>query len=421
MGKPFGTRRRAAPPLIVVVALLAVAAPANAAPATIGQLGPSNPPVICTGGPADFFNSAVSSGSSYVVPPGYTRITSWSTNAGAGAGQTLKLKVFRLVSGTTYLVVAHDGPRSLTPSTLNTFTVNIPVQPGDFVGLNDQNAPSAHSACVYSTGNLVDTYVQTGIGDGADGTTETINGTTSGYRANLSVTLAAQPVVTSVAPSSGATSGGTSVTITGHDFTGATAVSFGGVAAPSFTVKSDTSVTAVAPAGAAGSVDVTVTTPAGQSALSAADRFMYVAPAVTSVAPAKGPRTGGTSVTITGQNFTGATAVSFGGVPAKSFTVESDASIAAVAPAAAAGSVDVTVTTPFGRSTTSTADRFTFEQVCVVPKLTGKTLKAAKKALRKAHCGLGKVTGPKTGKVRHQSRKRGKSLPAGTKVNVTLA
>jgi beta-lactam-binding protein with PASTA domain len=56
-----------------------------------------------------------------------------------------------------------------------------------------------------------------------------------------------------------------------------------------------------------------------------------------------------------------------------------------------------------------------------VPKLKGKTLKAAKKALKNAHCGLGTVTGPKTGTVKHQSRKRGKTLPAGTKVNITLA
>jgi PASTA domain len=79
----------------------------------------------------------------------------------------------------------------------------------------------------------------------------------------------------------------------------------------------------------------------------------------------------------------------------------------------------VTVTTSFGRSATSAADRFTFEQACVVPKLKGKSLEDAKKALRKAHCRLGKVTG--SGHVKHQSRKRGPDLAAGTKVGVVLA
>src|SRR5690349_11974391 len=64
-------------------------------------------------------------------------------NAAVGAGQTLKLKVFRYLHGSIYLVVAHDGPRSLTPGVINTFEVSIPVQAGDVIGLNDQNASTA--------------------------------------------------------------------------------------------------------------------------------------------------------------------------------------------------------------------------------------------------------------------------------------
>jgi PASTA domain len=59
---------------------------------------------------------------------------------------------------------------------------------------------------------------------------------------------------------------------------------------------------------------------------------------------------------------------------------------------------------------------------CVVPKLKGKTLSAAKTALKAAHCALGKVTpkGQTMGTVKKQSPKAGKVLPAGSKVNVTL-
>jgi hypothetical protein len=64
-------------------------------------------------------------------------------------------------------------------------------------------------------------------------------------------------------------------------------------------------------------------------------------------------------VIITGTNLTGATAVMFGGLAAGSFTVNSATQITATSPAGSAGTVDVTVTTAGGTSTTSSADKFT--------------------------------------------------------------
>jgi hypothetical protein len=89
----------------------------------------------------------------------------------------------------------------------------------------------------------------------------------------------ALPTVTSVSPSSGSTAGGTSVTITGTNLNGASAVSFGATPASTFTVNSSTSITATSPAQGAGTVDVTVTSPAGTSTTSAADHFTYTAAA----------------------------------------------------------------------------------------------------------------------------------------------
>ncbi len=94
----------------------------------------------------------------------------------------------------------------------------------------------------------------------------------------VSQTIVAHPVVTSLSPSTGPTTGGTSVIITGSNFTGATAVTFGGVAATSFTVNSDIQITATSPPGAAGAVHVQVTTPGGPSATSASDQFTYITP-----------------------------------------------------------------------------------------------------------------------------------------------
>jgi hypothetical protein len=82
------------------------------------------------------------------------------------------------------------------------------------------------------------------------------------------------PVVTLVNPNHGPLVGGTSVAISGQFFTGATAVRFGTNSA-TFTVNSDTSITATAPAGAAGTVDITVTAPGGTSALVNADHYLY--------------------------------------------------------------------------------------------------------------------------------------------------
>jgi hypothetical protein len=83
-----------------------------------------------------------------------------------------------------------------------------------------------------------------------------------------------EPTVTNVNPNTGPTSGGTSVTITGTNFSGATAVSFGSNAAASFTVNSATQITATSPTGV-GTVDVTVTNQNGTSATSSGDRFTY--------------------------------------------------------------------------------------------------------------------------------------------------
>jgi hypothetical protein len=178
-------------------------------------------------------------------------------------------------------------------------------------------------------------------------------------------TYAAAPTVTGISPTNGPAAGGTPVMITGTDFTGATAVQFGTAPALSFMVVSATSITADSPAGT-GTVDVTVTTPSGQSATSSADQFTYVpAPTVIAVSPGFGPAAGGSVVTITGSNFAGATAVDFGKNAAPNFTVVSNTSIAALSPPGT-GVVDVVVTSPGGKSATSTSDLFTY-----APTVTG--------------------------------------------------
>ena len=87
---------------------------------------------------------------------------------------------------------------------------------------------------------------------------------------------AAAPTVTGISPASGAAGGGDTVTVTGTGFTSATSVQFGSVAATNLSIVSDTQLTVTSPPpNASGTVDVTVTTSTGTSAISAADQFTY--------------------------------------------------------------------------------------------------------------------------------------------------
>lgn len=178
--------------------------------------------------------------------------------------------------------------------------------------------------------------------------------------------LAPVAVTTAVTPASGPTTGGTTVTITGTGFSGATRVAFGAVAATSFTVVSNTEITAVTPVQPAGVRPVLVTTTLGgtNAALGPPDSFSYIAPipSVASVSPQSGPVSGGTTVTITGTGFTGTTKVAFGAVAAVSFAVVSDTEITAVTPAQPAGTRVVHVTTAGGVTSPSAgpSDEFTY-------------------------------------------------------------
>ena len=83
-------------------------------------------------------------------------------------------------------------------------------------------------------------------------------------------------------------------------------------------------------------------------------------PHVTGVQPDAGPAAGGTVVTITGTNFSGATAVHFGSAEASEVEVESASEITAISPPGG-GTVDVTVTNPEGVSDTSPVNQFTYQ------------------------------------------------------------
>jgi C1A family cysteine protease len=217
------------------------------------------------------------------------------------------------------------------------------------------------------------------------------------------------PEVTGVSPDTGPGGGGNTVTISGSYFNGTPVeVDFGGLPATGVTVgptckysvkeflaggadicflyNNNYVITATPPPGNAGTVDVTVTTPAGTSKVVPADEYIYnQAPAVTSVSPTSGPDGGGNTVTITGFGFDTSTTVAFGGTPATNVTFAPRCfanicldAMTATPPAESVVSryfqgsfVDVTATTAGrGTSATSPSDIYAYDSA-PVPEVTG--------------------------------------------------
>jgi len=171
---------------------------------------------------------------------------------------------------------------------------------------------------------------------------------------------AAAPEVTSLSQESGPSDGGTVLTVLGANFTPSSTVTFGDLPAKAVTYVSPQALTVTTPKDH-GLVDVRVKTAGGTSAKNPADIFFFgSAPTVTKASPASGPASGGTTVTITGTGFAGVTEVSFGGVPARKFTVLSATTITAVTGEAVPGSVTVQVINPAGITPADPAAAFRY-------------------------------------------------------------
>jgi YVTN family beta-propeller protein len=203
-----------------------------------------------------------------------------------------------------------------------------------------------------------------------------VNGTSAVGPPDLYTYVLPPPTISSMVPNSGVSSGGTTVVITGTDLTTTQSVYFGGTAASSFTIDSDTQITAVTRAQTNGTVNVSVRNAAGVNTSVPASQFTFFSPVpvVTAVSPSTGPSAGGTTVTITGIRFTGTFRVMFGGV-AVPYTLNSATQITVVTPpwsslmAPATGTtgssgpgntVDVQVTTDVDTSAISAADQYDY-------------------------------------------------------------
>jgi hypothetical protein len=165
-----------------------------------------------------------------------------------------------------------------------------------------------------------------------------VTGTTS---ASTTYTYINDPTITGISPTSGLTTGGTPVTISGTNLTNAT-VTIGGVSVSNLMVVSSTQITCTTPPGTAGPASLIVSVTGTTSASTTYTYIDDTDPTITEISPATGTTEGGTSVIITGTGFTGASSVTFG-TSVASFSVTNDTSIICYTPSGS-GTVDVIVT-----------------------------------------------------------------------------
>jgi len=173
-----------------------------------------------------------------------------------------------------------------------------------------------------------------------------------------------KPTVSSFTPACGSV--GTSVTIRGNHFTGATRVEFTGVDQTAFDVESDGKITTTVPSGATtGKIAVTNSDGTGTSV----DDFTVsssCAPTISGFSPMSGPV--GTSVTINGTNFVNTSAVKFNGMNASSFSWNPSGTQLTTTVPSGATTGQISVTTPAGTATSS--NNFTVTGTGALPTIT---------------------------------------------------
>jgi hypothetical protein len=173
----------------------------------------------------------------------------------------------------------------------------------------------------------------------------TVTTTTAAITSASDFTVVGVPTISSLAPAAAPI--GDIIVINGDNFTGSTSVKFNGVSATTFTVDNDGKISVTVPVGAS-TGKVAVTNRAGPATSAGDFTVLPPKPIVTSISPGSGKA--GTEVTITGQNFTGATTVTFNGTAA-TFVVDSPTQIRAVVPlGATTGKVAVTSPSGTGQS-----------------------------------------------------------------------
>jgi IPT/TIG domain len=271
------------------------------------------------------------------APAGVTTATTF--NLADGCGRVTAVQVFAVVQAPP--AITSFAPNIGTAGTRITITgTNLSGATAVFFG-----GVQAQSFTVNSPTQLTAT-----LGQGASGAVFISVGGGAAISAQ-EFRFIPQPSVLFFTPSTGGT--GTAVTIIGTNLENVLQVRFGAVLAQSFTIDSPTQITAIV---GTGGQSGTIVASTQLSATTSTQRFTYIPqPNILFITPQTGAA--GTVVTIIGNNLANARAVSFGGIPAQSFTQVSPTQIIATVGAEGASGL-VSVGTPGGASASQQA--FTF-------------------------------------------------------------
>jgi YVTN family beta-propeller protein len=248
-----------------------------------------------------------------------------------------------------YVTNTDDNTLSVVPLTLVPRDGSI--AGGTIVTINDHNLANASAVhfgpnrAAILTNTATSITVVSPAGTGAVPVTVTTPGGTGslGYFIYFP-----PPLITGISPAEGSTDGGTAV-ITGFNLSGATAVSIGPSPVAILSATPTQLIVSAVFGQSFGTFPVIVTTPGGTAG--GLTYTYFPTPNLNNVNPSAGPTTGGTRVTITGNDLAPTDTVTFDGIPT-SFVVISDTMISTVAPPhPASAAVPLTVTTPGGQST----------------------------------------------------------------------
>jgi hypothetical protein len=222
------------------------------------------------------------------------------------------------------------------------------------VQLVGSNLVYTYTGSATSADNVpVPTEVMIFYDNSSEGVYDTLQGFTNG--ANFTQALPPPPPsIASITPSSGPTTGGTTVTISGGNFVGVSSVLIGGTPVSGLVVQSTSTISATTPPGTTGPADVVVITASGTSTLLAG--YTYLGPpTIDKVNPNFGPAAGGTVVTIVGRGLESTSTVAFNGVLASSVTLVDAQTLNATTPPGPAGPVNVTVSNSHGSTVAQSA------------------------------------------------------------------
>lgn len=256
---------------VSLISALSICASASAGVITVGSpMTASFSPGACnTTGGCTLVNLGLIAPGPPLTSPVSGEIVRWRVE-GATA---LPGYAIRVLSGAEATLTGAGTSVSVTPAAggIETFSASLPIKAGEHIGLNVPHTGGiAFSLAGGTFANLAPEL--------ADGQSMTVAGEKGEVAFNADVLPA--PTVNAISPPMGPIAGGTSVVIAGSDFVEVKGVSFGGSPSSLYTVNSEGQITALAPASnAAGAVDITVTTVAGTSPTSGADRFTYTAAA----------------------------------------------------------------------------------------------------------------------------------------------